>query len=64
MLFRCSLPTAMSISRSEIFRKKKEESTENEKVNFRSGIRCSLTTAMGISRSEIFRKKKKKSTEN
>ena len=33
--FRCSLPKAMSISRSEIFRKKRKEKkrgTENEKI--------------------------------
>ena len=35
--FRCSFPKAMSISRSELFRKKKrKEGTENEKNHRRS----------------------------
>ena len=61
-VFRCSLPKAMSISRSKIFRKKKKKGTEDEKII--GDLRFTLPKAISISRSEIFREKKKKGTKD
>ena len=57
LIFRCSLPKAMSISRSEIFRKKRG-GPEVEKLPSVKVLES--PKAMSVSRSEIFRKKEKK----
>ena len=51
--FRCSLPKAMSISRSEIFRKKRPEVEKLPSVKVLESPK-----AISISRSEILRRKK------